>query len=159
MLFRLDELDFNLVLKKIMFNYLFDTTGIYEVSVIKKALDDLVWSYVFIDSSTMNSSSKSVNVWRVEKKTVFLAILGFTPHWGIKPNIESIIEKKKTTKNNSHWLCDFTDGSKLKLNITREPSFHSFNIDKSPRTKHFCKPETIQFKKNTKKRLWNNITF
>ena len=95
---------------------------------------------------------------RLDEKSFFSTVLGFTSGWEYKHYNEytrqKIVNLGSTKK--IHLKCDVVDGSVL--NGVRQPILYSFVLDKLPGYKGFCEPETIHYKKLNKS-VWNTITF
>ena len=90
---------------------------------------------------------------RFNGRTVFNTFLGITPYWEYKPTNAILADSpgvnaskkiiKMSTIDEIHLKCDFIEGSVV--NGLRKPIFYGFVLDKHPRFKVFCQPETIQF--------------
>ena len=90
-------------------------------------------------------------VFRFDKKSFFINILGFSTYWDYK-NCSGSGDEYYSEKNRNlniskriHLNCDFNDGSVI--NGVREPNLYSFVLEKSPGYKVFPEPATIHYKK------------
>ena len=95
---------------------------------------------------------------RLDEKSFFSTVLGFTSGWDYKQYNEYTSQKNVDlgSANKIHLRCDVIDGSVL--NGVRQPILYSFVLDKIPGYKVFSEPETIQYKK-TNMSVLNTITF
>ena len=95
---------------------------------------------------------------RLDEKSFFSTILGFTPGWDYKHYNKYVSQKmvNLSSTNKIHLECDCIDGS-IQDGL-RQPILYSFVLDKKPGYKVFSKPETIHYKKINKSVL-NTITF
>ena len=106
---------------------------------------------------------------KINEKSFFHTILGFTPYWDYKPtnaifaDAPGVYTSDKiilnlNTINKIHFeiSIDFFDGSIQ--NGVRQPILFSFVLDKASGYKVFCQPETIHFRKINKSVL-NTINF
>ena len=68
----------------------------------------------------------------------------------LSPQVYTLVKKKQKngTIDKIHLECRFIGGSVV--NGLRQPILYSFVIDKPPRYKVFCEPETIHYKKSNK---------
>ena len=95
---------------------------------------------------------------RLDEKSFFSTVLGFTPGWDYKhynKNTSQQIVNLSST-NKLHLKCDCSDGSVL--NGITQPILFSFVLKKLPGYKVFRETETIHSKKINKS-VWNTITF
>ena len=95
---------------------------------------------------------------RLDEKSFFSTILGFTLGWDYKHYIKYTSQKivNLGSTNKIHLKCDCIDGSVV--NGYRQPILYSFVLEKLPGYKVFSEPETIHYKKINKSVL-NTITF
>ena len=95
---------------------------------------------------------------RLDEKSFFSTILGFTPGWDYKHYNKYISQKlvNLTSTNKVHLKFDCIDG-KIQ-NGLKQLIFFSFVLDKPSGYKVFCEPEKIHYKKINKSVL-NTLTF
>ena len=95
---------------------------------------------------------------RIDEKSFFSTILGFTSGWDYKHYNRYISQKfvNLSSTNKIHLKCDVIDGSVV--NGDRQPILYSFVLDKPSGYKVFSEPETIHYKKINKSVL-KTITF
>ena len=95
---------------------------------------------------------------RLDEKSFFSTILGFTAGWDYKHYNKYVCQKivNLSNTNKIHLKCDCIDGS-IQDGV-RQPILFSFVLDKPAGYKVFCEPETIHYKKINKSVL-NTITF
>ena len=110
---------------------------------------------------------ESFGTLRLDKKSFFHTLLGFTSYWDYKPtnaihaDAPGVYTSDKiilnlNTKNKIHLKCDIIDGS-IQDGV-RQPILFSFVLDKPSGYKVFCQPETIHYKKINKS-VRDTITF
>ena len=80
---------------------------------------------------------------KLDEKSIFRTILGFTSGWNYKHYNEYISQKNlnSSTTNKTHLKADVIDGSVVKG--IQEPILFSFVLDKPSGYKVFCEAETI----------------
>ena len=90
---------------------------------------------------------------RIDERSFFHTLLGFTLYWDYKPPGVYTSDKilNLNTINKIHLKCDVIDG-------VRKPILYTFVLDKKPGYKIFSEPETIHYKKINKS-VWNTLTF
>ena len=95
---------------------------------------------------------------RIDEKSFFSTILGFTPGWDYKHYNQYLSQKivNLSSTNKIHLKCDAIDGS-IQDGVG-QPLLFNFVLDKPSGYKAFCQPETIHYKKIDKSVL-NTITF
>ena len=89
-----------------------------------------------------------IRVTGFDEFSFFSFIFGFQPHWDYKHYNENLSQKMRNLSNtsNKQLKCDVFDGSVV--NGIRESVLFSFVLNKPPRYKRICEPETIHFKEN-----------
>ena len=95
---------------------------------------------------------------RIDEKSFFKNILGFTSGWHYKHSNEYTSQKivNLTSTNEKHLKCDVIDGSVF--DGLRQPILYSFILNTLAGYKVFSQPETYHYKKFNKSVL-NTITF
>ena len=95
---------------------------------------------------------------KLDEKSFFSTIFGFTPGWDYKHYNKYISQKIVDLSNTYklHLKCDIIDGSVV--NGLRQLILYSFVLDKIPGYKVFSEPGTIHYKKINKSIL-NAVTF
>ena len=95
---------------------------------------------------------------RIDERSFFHTLLGFTPYWDYKSSGVYTSDKILILKtiNKIHLKCDCFDGS-IQDGV-RQPILFTFVLDKPSGYKIFSEPETIHYKKINKPVL-NTITF
>ena len=102
---------------------------------------------------------------RLDEKSVFNTLLGFTPYWDSKPTTAiyadstgvHISEKfqNSRTLNEIRLVCDVIDGSEA--NGLSKPTLFSFLLYERPIYKAFSEGETAHYERINKS-VWNSIT-
>ena len=175
----LEEHDIQLILKQYnekLVSYELDP-GNYTIEDIQKAVYPLGdhEGTLKIEYDDLNKKVKLIltrfgetfGTLRLDKKSFFHTLLGFTPYWDYKPtnaihaDAPGVYTSDKILLNLNiinkiHLKCDIIDGS-FQDGI-RQPILFSFVLDKPSGYKVFCEPETIHYKKINKSIL-NTITF
>ena len=177
--FDLEEDNIQLILKQ--YNEKFITyeldPGNYTIEDLKKAVYPLGdhEGTLQIEYDDLNQKVKLIltrfgstfGTLRLDKKSFFHTLLGFTPYWDYKPtnaihaDAPGVYTSDKiilnlNTINKIHLKCDCIDGS-IQDGV-RQSILFSFVLDKPAGYKVFCQPETIHYKKINKSVL-NTITF
>ena len=95
---------------------------------------------------------------RVDEKSFFSTVLGFTPGWEYKHFNKYTCQKVVNlgSTNKIYLKTDVIDGSIV--NGIKQPILFSFVLDKLPGYQVFREPETIHYRK-TNKSVLNTITF
>ena len=144
--------------------------GIYTFEDISKALFNILQSehpgpsnVIDIEHDDITMKTKmvvrsGVIAIRVDEKSFFSTILGFTPGWDYKHYNKYTSQKVVNlgSTNKIHLKCDVIDGSVV--DGIRKPILFSFVLDNLPGYKVFCEPETFHYKKINKSVL-KTITF